>query len=217
MDDWIKDCEDLDFINVDVHFCINEDFYYGPSDVISIAERKQTTPLPSVTNKAAETFDLRSQKAEKFPDKLLEYYEEVLRLAKNYGKKPLEISQYFWLKLSFWRPDLGIYMNFPWYDSLDEITPLLEKIASVEDGVLWHDVDQGWEVEIIAADGFIYCREGDPEENEYNILHKIPRRPLALECEEVLDRSRALVNWLADSVGEDYWTKTRYPEDLMAE
>lgn len=216
-DDWTKDCEDLDFINVDIHFCINDSFYYGPSDVLSIAEQKQTTPLPSVTNKAADVMDLRTLKAEHNPDKLLAYYEEVLRLAKNYGKKKTEISHYFWLKLSLWRPDLGIFMNFPWYDSLDEMTPILEKIASVEDGVLLHDVDQGWEVEIIARDGFIYCREGDPDEDGYNILHKIPRGPLAAECENVLDRARALVNWLSDSIGEDYWSKTIYPADLAVE
>jgi hypothetical protein len=217
MDDWTKDCEDLDFINVDVCFCINEDFYYGPLDVESIAERKQTTPLPSVTNKSAATFNYRSLKAEDHPEKLLAYYREVLRLAKNYGKKDAEIGHYFWLKLYFWRPDKGISMDFPWYDSLDQMLPVLEKIASTEEGVLIHDEDQDWEIEIIARDEYIYAREGNPEEDELNILHKIPRPRLALDCEEAIARARALVAWLTDELDNDYWTKSKYPKDLFSE
>ena len=216
MDTWIKDCELLDFINVDVCFCIFEDFYYGPSDAISIAENKQTSPLPSVTNKSATTFNLRSLKAEDNTEKLLAYYREVLRLAKNYGKKDTEISHYFWVKLSFWRGEMNISMDFPWYDSLDEIAPLLEKIDSNEDGVLLSDEDMGWEAEIIAQDGFIYAREEDPETGDINILHKIPRGPLAKDCRNALERARALISWLSDNIGDDYWTKTRYPADLVA-
>lgn len=214
-DTWTNDCEPLDFINVDISFCINEDFYYGPSDVFSIAERKQTTPLPSVTNKSAATHDLRSLKAEANTEKLLAYYREVLRLAKNYGKSKTDISHYFWLRLSFWRSEKNISINFPWYDSLDEIAPILEKIASVEEGTLLADRDQGWDVEIIGTDDYIYAREGDFEEGDLNILHKIPRRSLAAECENALDRARALVAWLTDEIGEDYWSKTKYPEDLI--
>jgi hypothetical protein len=217
MDDWTKDCEDLDFINVDICFCINEDFYYGPLDVESIAERKQTTPLPSVTNKSATTFNLRSLKAEDYPEKLLAYYREVLRLAKNYGKKDIEIGHYFWLKLYFWRPDKGISMNFPWYDTLDQMLPILEKIASTEEGVLIYDEDQDWEVEIIARDEYIYAREGNPEEDELNILHKIPRGPLAQDCVVALDRAKNLIVWLSDELDNDYWTKSKYPEDLFEE
>lgn len=42
---WLKDCKPFDFVNVDISFCISEDFYYGPNDVISMTEQKQTTPL----------------------------------------------------------------------------------------------------------------------------------------------------------------------------
>ena len=147
---------------------------------------------------------------------LLAYYREVLRLAKNYGKKDTEISHYFWVKLSFWRGEMNISMDFPWYDSLDEIAPLLEKIDSNEDGVLLSDEDMGWEAEIIAQDGFIYAREEDPETGDINILHKIPRGPLAKDCRNALERARALISWLSDNIGDDYWTKTRYPADLVA-
>lgn len=217
MDSWANDCEPLDFINVDICFCISEDFYYGPLDVESIAARKQTTPLPSVTNKAPATFNLRSLKAEAHPEKLLDYYREVLRLAKNYGKKDAEITHYFWLKLYFWRPDLGISMNFPWYDSLDQMAPVLEKIASDEDGVLLRDDDLSWEAEIIGKDGFIYAREGDPEEEgDFNIFHKIPRKALSHECLEALDRARALIAWLSDELDKDYWTNAPYPESYLS-
>lgn len=213
-DDWKKHCEPLDFINVDICFCINEDFYYGPHDVISIEERKQTTPLPSVTNKAAATFNLRSLKAEDNTEKLLAYYEEVLRLAQNYKRSPLEVSHYFWLKLYFWRPDLGISMNFPWYDTLDEIAPVLEKIVSGENGLLLKDFDQGWDIEIYGDDDYIYAREGDPSEDEINILHQIPRAQLANDCEQALIRARALIAWLSDNLGHDYWTHPTLPADL---
>jgi len=217
MNEWTKDCELLDFINVDVCFCINEDFYYGPLDVTSIAERKQTSPLPSVTNKAAATFNYRSLKAEDFPEKLLDYYREVLRLAKNYGKKDLEITHYFWLKLYFWRPDLGISMEFPWYDCLDQMAPVLEKIASDEEGHLYHDEDQDWDIDIVAKDGFIYIREGNLLDGEINILHKIPRGPLANDCAAALSRARNLIDWLSNELDNDYWTKSKYPEDLFTE
>lgn len=215
MDSWMKDCEPLDFLNVDVCFCINEDFYYGPPDAVSIAEHKQTSPLPSVTNKSAATHHFRSLKAEDHSEKLLAYYREVLRLAKNYGKKDLEISHYFWLKLSFWRGELDISMDFPWYDKLEQIAPVLECIDSNEDGILLSDEDQGWAADIVAKDGFIYAREGDPETGELSILHKIPRGPLANDCRAALERARALIGWLSDNLGEDYWTKSRYPADLM--
>lgn len=214
MDSWIKDCELLDFINVDICFCINEDFYYGPHDVESIAARAQTTPLPSVTNKAAATFNYRSLKAQDNSEKLLAYYREVLRLANNYGRKKAEIGHYFWLKLYFWRPEKEVTMNFPWYDTLEDMAPVLEKIASDEEGLLFHDVDEGWEIEIVARDGFIYAREGDFENGEYSILHKIPRERLAIDCHEALVRARALIEWLSDCVGEDYWTHAKYPAEL---
>lgn len=217
MDEWLADCEDLDFINVDICFCINEDFYYGPLDVESIAERKQTSPLPSVTNKSAATFNYRSLKAEDYPEKLLDYYREVLRLAKNYGKKDYEITHYFWLKLYFWRPDLGIAMEFPWYDSLEQMLPVLEKIAGTEEGHLFHDEDQDWDIDIFAKDEYIYIREGNFLDGEINILHKIPRPRLAVDCEEAMARAKALVAWLSDELDHDYWTKPPYSEEILAQ
>ncbi len=215
MDSWTKDCEPLDFINVDVCFCINEDFYYGPHDVESIEARKQTTPLPSVTNKAAASFNLRTLKAEENAEKLLDYYREVLRLADNYGRKKTEISHYFWLKLYFWRPDKHIAMNFPWYDTLEEMAPVLEKIASTENGLLISDEDLGWNVDIFGDDDYIYLREGDYEEGDLNVNNKIPRSRLALDCKEALARARSLIAWLSDELGEDYWTKAKYPTDFI--
>lgn len=212
--DWLNDCELLDFINVDISFCINEDFYYGPSDAISIAERKQTTPLPSVTNKSAETFNLRSEKAERYAEKLLEYYEEVLRLAKNYGKKDWEISHYFWLKLTFWRPDKGIFMEFPWYDTLGEIAPILERIGSREDGVLLQDEDEHWVADIVAKEGFVYAREGDLEDDAITFQHKIPQDAFARDCLEALARTRHLIDYLSHHLKKDYWTAPKYPADL---
>ncbi len=215
MEDWTNDCELLDFINIDVCFCINEDFYYGPHDIQSMEERKETSPLPPVTNKGVANFNLRSLKAEEHPEKLLDYYREVLRLAKNYGKKPIEITQYFWLKLYIWRPDKHISLNFPWYDSLNEMAPILEKIASDEEGMLFQDADLDWDIEIVAQDGFIYIREGNFEEGEINAMLKTPRARLAIDCAEALARARALIGWLSDEIGEDYWTKAKYPADFV--
>lgn len=213
--EWLKECEPLDFVNVDISFCINEDFYYGPNDVISMAERKQTTPLPSVTSKSAETFNLRSQKAEIFAEKLLEYYEEVLRLAKNYGKKDWEISHYFWLKLAFTRGDKGIYMNFPYYDTLDEMAPLLEKIGGKETGILLQDEHEDWFADIAAQDGYIFAREGDLEEDIVTFSHKIQRKRLGIDCLEALDRTRALIAYLTQHIGKDYWTAPKFLTDAI--
>lgn len=143
------------------------------------------------------------------------YYREVLRLAGNYKRSPMEISHYFWLKLYFWRPDMGISMNFPWYDTLEEIAPVLEKIASTENGTLLKDFDHGWDAEIYGDDDFVYAREGNFEEGEINILHKIPRPRFALDCEQALGRARNLIAWLSDNIGEDYWSKPRLPTDII--
>lgn len=212
---WIKDCELLDFVNVDICFCINKDFYYGPNDAVSMAERKQTSPLPSLTNKGAETMNLRSIKAEYYAERLLEYYEEVLRLAKNYGKQEWEISHYFWLKLTIERGDKGLYMEFPFYDTLGEISPLLEKIGSREEGALWEDEDEHWFVDIFAQDGFVYAREGDLEEDILTFLHKIPRKRFAVDCQEALGRTRDLIAYFSGHLKKDYWTAPEFPADLF--
>ncbi len=214
---WLKDCELLDFINVDISFCINEDFYYGPHDVISIAERKETTPLPSVTNKAAETHNFRSLKAEQYAEQLLEYYEEVQRLAKNYGRQDWEINQYFWLKLTFSRGDKGLSMNFPCYDTLDEMAPILEKIGGGKDGVILQDEDMDWFADIYAQDGFIYAREGDPEENEISFMQKIPRERFGIDCLEALERTRSLIEYLSGHLKKDYWAAPKFPPGLFTE
>jgi hypothetical protein len=169
---------------------------------------------PAASSKPVGTYNLRSEKAAQDPEKLLAYYQEILRLAKNYGKKDFELSHYFWLNLTFSRGDKNIYMNFPYYDCLEQIAPILEKIGSDENGVILNDEDDAWFAEIIAEDGFIYAREGDMDVEEIYFMQKMPRPRMATDCRETLERTRSLIKFLSENLGKDYWTSSQFLADI---
>jgi hypothetical protein len=192
MEPWFIEAKSVGSVDVDVCFCI---------------QGQLVEPLVDVAVPREEPSLVRSCDAEGRVAELAAYYKDVVRLARKHGKSFSEVRQYFWLRLSIWNSAEGVYLGFPWYDTVEEMAPLLDGISGSTSGEIFCDRDQSWEMQVHADPDFVYAREWDPDDEVVQTVVKIPRAAIAIECSRALERVRKIVRCLAQELGDDVWTK----------
>ncbi len=189
-------------------FLLAPTLYYGPDSHPAVSERKEVEPLCVPQFERAQPSVATSHEALGHIDELLDYYRDVIRKANKHRLSFERIRTHFWLRLGIFNSEKSMYLSFPWYDTINEMEPILQSFAnpSVEGELFW-DRDQSWELQVIAQGQFLYIREWDPDYEETHVLAKIPRDALAEASADALQRGRAVVSELARGVGVDVWTK----------
>ncbi|KRA51099.1 hypothetical protein ASD77_15860 [Pseudoxanthomonas sp. Root65] len=122
-------------------------------------------------------------------------------------KRPFKsIRQYFWLRLWLWNSEHEVHISFPWYDSFSEIERYLATIVETDSGLIYHDMEQGWELQTYAQDGYLHFLEGDPDSDETHLAISVPRDALVHQVQELRHRTRTIIAQLSSVLGADVWT-----------
>lgn len=216
MEKWMLEATEIPAIEADVCFLLSEEFYYGADTQEDVLENKKVVPLtlPAFPRQVEQM--VRSKEAMGNEDALATYYEQVIALGKQHQKSFNQCRQCFWMRLWIWSEEPYARVSFPWYDTLSEINHLIDELTSKISGEVYFDTDQGWEIKIIAEDGFLYIREGDPDDKDEQSLIKVPRDALITQLTEARDRSRSIVTHLSSRVGGDLWTNHHPSFDWLA-
>lgn len=191
---------------LDVGFVIHETFYCGPDNDFSQEQwQRLREPLYQPIAERYDDFllaaDLKGSAAE-----LIRYYQDVVRLATHHRKEIEQSSQYFWMRpLIFFHGDDAI--TFPWYDTWEEAFPLMDALISPDEGLVFHDLEQGWEVHVFADRKQLFLRQGNFDSREEHIVAAVDRTILAGQVPTVRQRVGHLLDELTAALGRDYWSQ----------
>ena len=99
-----------------------------------------------------------------------------------------------------------ILVRFSWYDSLNEIRRLFSE-STKEEGNIFSDIDQSWELVVESYDGKIFIKERDPDDNKIYCSININRQELIKQMGKLLADTETIVGKLTSRFDSDYWTK----------
>ncbi|MDH2435975.1 hypothetical protein QCD60_25930 [Pokkaliibacter sp. MBI-7] len=215
MKSWIDNTRPISKIDAEICYLLKDDFYYGPDSHPQIVERKEVDPLPTLDFPRVVEQMARTSEVSGHEHQLANYYSGVLSAAKRHEKSFNEIHQYFWLRFWLWNSEEDIHVGFPWYDTLGEIENFIKSVIETESGEVFYDVDQGWELDVYARDGFLYIQERDPDYDEVYYSVSVPRDPLIKSLIELIERAGTQIESLSNLVGHNYW-RPREPVDMPA-
>lgn len=203
---WKNTTTNISNINITIAFLTNRQFYFG-----SDKNRKQLEKWEDFSEALYLPFQnpdllITTENIKDNKEELIKYYENVVALSKKHGKK---ISpSYFWIRpLLRDKEDNKILTGFPWYDTMNEVKYLFSELQKEEEGTVFYDVDQGWELVIENKDGKIYLQESDPDYNEIHCSINFDRNSMIQQSVFVLHETQKIINKLVKHFGFDCWTK----------
>lgn len=141
---------------------------------------------------------------------LIEHYRHVVALAERYGNATsLQPFPYFRTKPAI-IAGADVITRFDWNDDVDETRTVLQALVDAgagEDRLEHLDVDQGWEIFIVAKASTTCWIEWDaegppPETGGY----AIDRVEAACQAAVAMVRMRVIHERLVEALGRDYWT-----------
>jgi hypothetical protein len=207
MSDWYSTTKEVSSIEIEICFLLQT--HYGDRELTLPAFERQ---VPSLV-RSSEVIGREIQ--------LAEYYSQIIERARNCGALFNEISQYFWMRLFLWNTEAHVLVTFPWYDTYSEIKPLLDRFLAGQNGELFFDIDQGWQIEVALHEGRIYIRCGDPDEinaegedHESITLVNFRNDVLLPLISPLVVRTESTIRELTRLLGDDVWTRQKRAPEL---
>jgi len=204
--EWLSRAKPVDAAIVEIAFVVSQSFYFGPEKEASMKQLQSLRePLYQPAVARHHTYVLTSVLADS-PDELLKHYRDVIRLKDKHGKRWTRQPTYFWMRPLIFSPDL-FEIGFPWYDTWEEAKPLLAALEAPGEGELFSDVDQGWEVTIVASASRLFIRQGDSDSGEEHECVSCDRSDLARQIPPLRTRCERILANLRHDLGHDYWSR----------
>jgi hypothetical protein len=160
---------------------------------------------------------VRSAEAVGHEAELAAYYAQALQLARKQGLGFDQIRHHFWLRLWLWNSEANVHISFPWYDTLSEMDPVLTALSTLAPGQTFHDIDQGWEIELSARDTLIHIRHGNPDDEDGTPQTEVsvPRAALSDQIASLRARTLGLIAHLSGALGCDVWSAPLKPQSAV--
>jgi hypothetical protein len=198
---WIQQAQDADSFLVDIGWIVHDEFLYGAGnpktieDYKNVAFKRIKLSLPPITKGSY----ILSADAIKAPGQLLDHFYRILCLSRELN----EGAPSFWMRPVIWSGD-GRGMDFHWLDSYAETRYWIDAICRNDDGELFHDIDQGWQVMFFGRGEFIFAAQSgdDDDENPASIsAFRFTRAPLQAKVRAASDRAAVLVQKIKNQLG----------------
>jgi hypothetical protein len=201
------DAQEIPSLDPVISFRISDTFYYGsdsPADIFDLQRLREKLDAPNI--RRASPSAVMTEEVLGHENELVTYYQQIIRLARQYERPPYSTSEYFALSLKLCNSEHEVDISFFWYDNFCEIDCFLSAIIEVSSGLVYDDQDQGWALEAHADDRFVYIREWEPESEgtRYEII--VPRDELVAKVTILRERALQIISYLSKAVGTDYWT-----------
>jgi hypothetical protein len=207
METWFAEAVDVPSLEAEVCFLLKSEVYHGPDQPSDPSDLKRLVePLPTPVIPRFAPSMVRTAEAVGHEAQLASHYREVVRIARKHRRPFNAIRHHFWLRFWLWDTERKIYVCFPWYDSFSEIEHFMDALAKGGSGLLFHDQDQGWEMEVHSLHGNFYFRERDPDADETRSIVCVPRDSLLATLASLRGRTAGLIEHLSAALGADVWS-----------
>lgn len=203
---YIAQTEYVPDLKVDMGYIISNDFYYGPENGWSEDDwknKREVLEKPSIAlyGQYALSEDFWGNE-----DQLLSYYRSVLIAAKKHNKERKAGDNCYWLRPIVYKKGLNS-ISFPWYDTFVEGLPFLEALATNRQGLIFDDLDQGWQVAVFSEKDKFHFIERDWEEDKAHWLVSCNREIVSDMARQAIERTKKQIEFLTSNIGTDLWTK----------
>lgn len=207
MEPWFASATAVPVLKAEICFLLRSDFYFGPDRPLDPADLQRLVVPLSLPNipRVAESM-VRTSEAVGHEAELVSYFEQIVRRAREYRRPFNSIRHHFWLRFGLWSEEQEIYISFPWYDSFSEIDRFIDSVSKVSFGLVDHDREQGWEMEVHSQNETLFLREGDPDAGETHLVVSTPRGQFVSELAELRERAAGLITHLSKALGADVLT-----------
>lgn len=206
MEQWFSEAKTVAAVDAELCFLLKNDFYFGPDRHMGEDRSKFTHGLSLPKTPRAQPSMIRASELAGHEGELSSYYKQVVASAIRHKMSFNSIRHYFWVRFWLWNSEEDVHISFPWYDNYSEVKRFLDALVSIESGLVDHDIDQGWEMEVHALEGHVYIRQRDPDSEDTYVCVRVPRAGLILQAQELVDRSTQCIEALTMSFGQDVWT-----------
>ncbi len=204
---YLSQTEFIPDLKVDVGFIISDDFYYGDENEWTDEEWKtQRQLLDKPSQELLYGRYALSESIEGNEGQLIRYYASVLKAIKDHNKSRKTGDSCFWLRPLVFKKDAND-ISFPWYDTFVESLSFLEVLVKNEDGWIFDDLDQGWQVAVYAEGDKFHFIQRVWESDEPVWLASGNRVALAAMAKDCMLRVKKQIEILTAQLGADYWTK----------
>jgi hypothetical protein len=207
MANWWESSRHISALQVEICFPLAETFYTGdPNNLTQFHDPKFQQPLDMPDFPRHVHVLARSAEVSSHEDALADYYLQIARLAKQHGQDFNTIRHYFWLRLWLWNSDEDVHIGFPWYDSVDEFSHFFAGLRQDTTGVLYSDMDQGWELNVWQDDNILHFQQRDPDDDVEYINVRVARDQLIPQLDVVEARTQKMIRHLSEKLGADVWS-----------
>jgi hypothetical protein len=206
--DWLASARPVEAVTVDVGFVIHPSFYYGPVEHIT-REQWLTLQDPLVPPRGERLGNLLLTRSLDNPaiDDLVRYYQDVLG---RYAAHGLDHHPDRW-----WYFDLGVVIFSPDVFTLHldlirtwrHIESTFRALTVEADGVLFDDLDQGWEFTAYAAGDRLYLRAEIGGVRPELICVVCDRLAFAQQAREARQRGRKVLGRVQRRFGHNFWPR----------
>ena len=204
MNDWVQQAEYKSEVIIDIGFMVQESFYFGPENGFTpeqYQELREALPVPDF--EMSGNFVLTKNLAGK-EFLLAEHYKAVVAMHEKHCKD-ISKSTHFWNRpIVFQENDFCI--SFSWHDRFREGKNVLESLSSIQDGEIYWDRDQGWELEIYGQGEFLFAREWDPDYEKLHCQVKFDRKSVREQSQALIAHTTEIISYLSREIGHDHWT-----------
>ncbi|MBC7485946.1 MAG: hypothetical protein H7282_04270 [Cytophagaceae bacterium] len=98
-------------------------------------------------------------------------------------------------------------ISFHWYDTFVEALSLLEALAKNEEGWIFDDMEQGWQVAVYTEGDKFHFIQRVWESDEPVWLASGDRAALSAMAKQCILRVTKQIELLTAEIGTDFWTK----------
>lgn len=204
--EWVARANPVHAPLVEVGFVLSDSFYFGPENHFT-DKQWQTLREPLYQPPVARHGNyVLTAAVSKSAEELVKYYTDVLRLLKKHSKPWERHQYYFWLRpLILATKEFEV--RFPWHDTWEETERLLAALEASGDGEIFSDMDQGWEVSIVARGERLFIRQGDLDTGEEQVCVSCDRVALGQQVPTLRRRCLGILTRLREALGVDCWSR----------
>jgi hypothetical protein len=213
--DWLGRARRVENPVLEVGFIVWDDLYYGPENGFSAEEwNALREPLyrPALELLPRHVSYVLTSVLEPSVDELVRHYQDVLRLAEKHGREPSR--SHFWLQPFIFSPG-GLDIPFEWHDTADDAERVFSSLQAPDEGLLFHDLDEGWEVEVFASGDRLFIRHSDFTTETELACVWCDRAALVSQVEPLRTRLNAILAKLRAALGADYWSRLPIDFDTL--
>lgn len=221
--DWTSQATHIEDVELQTYFSSMANYYFG--DLNSRNQEDYSDPklhltLPVLSFNSEKSDWTNASEIAGNEIEFGNYYKFLIEKAYEYGHSYNTIRQYFWMRSSFVSESSKLAVGFPWYDNSSEFSAIYKWIVNGNDGDVFSDIEQGWQLNGIIRDQKVFFLESDdsyPIDMETSEIYNIVSFDIE-RLKSLVDRNKKIVQGiiknLTREIGIDVWTTYHYEENL---